>query len=148
MLTVAQAPITTAAIDPNQPTPMIVTITGTPGDGNTALAAAIHGELARVGLPISDQGRRLKYRLDVHVTVGQWETTANSRSRSNGGCEIRKVKSRAPSRNALRFPMVSSMGHGGMTLPMLRTPRLKAYSGCYANRPLSDRGLVEDLSRG
>jgi uncharacterized lipoprotein YmbA len=50
---------------------MIVTITGTPGDGNTALAAAIHGELARVGLPISDQGRRLKYRLDVHVTVGQ-----------------------------------------------------------------------------
>jgi len=71
VLTVAQAPITTAAIDPNEPTPMIVTITGAPGDGNTALAAAIHGELARVGLPISDQGRRLKYRLDVHVTVGQ-----------------------------------------------------------------------------
>jgi hypothetical protein len=35
--------------------------------------------------------------------------------------------------------MVSSMGHGGMTLRMLRTPRLKAYSGCYANRPPIDR---------
>ena len=71
VLAVAQTPVTTAAIDPNEPTPMIVTITGAPGDGNTALAAAIHSELARVGLPISDQGRGLKYRLDVHVTVGQ-----------------------------------------------------------------------------
>jgi hypothetical protein len=62
--------ITTAAIE-DQSTPMIVKITGAPGDGNTALELAIRNELARIGLPISDKARGPRYRLDVYVTVGK-----------------------------------------------------------------------------
>lgn len=59
------------------PTPMIVKITGAPGDGNTALALAIRNELARIGLPISDKARRPQYRLDVYVTVGKARDDGN-----------------------------------------------------------------------
>lgn len=69
--------ITTAAIEADETTPMIVTITGAPGDGNTALAVAIHNELAGIGLPISDKTRGPKYRLDVHVTVGNARDDGN-----------------------------------------------------------------------
>jgi adenylylsulfate kinase-like enzyme len=69
--------ITTAAIEADETTPMIVPITGAPGDGNTALAAAIRNKLARVGLPISGKARGPKYRLDVHVTVGNARDDGN-----------------------------------------------------------------------
>jgi hypothetical protein len=69
--------ITTAAIEADETTPMIVTIRGAPGDGNTALAAAIRNELARIGLPISDKARGPKYLLDVHVTVGNARDDGN-----------------------------------------------------------------------
>jgi hypothetical protein len=68
--------ITTAAIEADETAPVIVTITGAPGDGNTALAAAIRDELARVGLPISDKARGPKC-LDVHVTVGNARDDGN-----------------------------------------------------------------------
>jgi hypothetical protein len=61
------------------------------------------------------------------------ETTATSRSRSNGGCEIQRAKTKAPSGNASSFPKMSLMGRGGMTLPTPPALRLKVYSGCYLN---------------
>jgi hypothetical protein len=71
MLPAAGQSITTAAIEVEESTPMIVKISGAPGDGNTALAVAIRNELARIGLPTSDKTHRPKYRLDVYVTVGK-----------------------------------------------------------------------------
>ena len=69
--------ITTAAIEVEESTPMIVKITGAPGDGNTALAVAIRNELARIGFPISDKTRGAKYCLDVYVTVGKAREDGN-----------------------------------------------------------------------
>jgi hypothetical protein len=71
--------ITTAAIEVDESTPMIVNIAGAPGDGNSALALAIRDELARIGLPISDKVRGPKYRLDVYVTVAKAGNDGNQR---------------------------------------------------------------------
>lgn len=62
---------TTAAIEVDASTPMIVNVTGAPGDGNTALAVEIRNEFARIGFPISHKTPGPKYRLDVYVTVGK-----------------------------------------------------------------------------
>ena len=99
--------ITTAAIEADETAPMIVTITGAPGDGNTALAAAIRNELARVGWPFRTKlvGRSIAWTFMSRLATR--ETTATSRSRSNGGCEIQRAKTKAPSCNASSFPKES-----------------------------------------
>jgi len=77
MVPAAGQTITTAAREVDESIPMIVKITGAPGDGNTALAVAIRNEMARVGLPISDKTRGATYRLDVYVTVGKAREDGN-----------------------------------------------------------------------
>lgn len=67
----------TTAIEADEITPMLVKITGAPGDGNAALTLAIRNELARIGLPISDKARGPTYRLHVYVSVGKARDDGN-----------------------------------------------------------------------
>ena len=72
------------------------------------------------------------------------ETTATSRSRSNGGCEIQRAKNQGTVTQRVELPEGELNGPWGMTLPSPPALRLKVYSGCYPNRPRgSDRGAVE-----
>lgn len=64
------SPQTTAAIPPGneQVVSVVPVVTGAPGDGNTALAAAIQRELARQGITVSQ--RPGAYRIEGQVTLG------------------------------------------------------------------------------
>ncbi len=63
------SPQTTAAIPGNDQVVSIVpVVTGAPGDGNTALAAAIQRELSRQGLVVGD--RPGAYRIEAQVVLG------------------------------------------------------------------------------
>lgn len=68
----ASGPVTDAATAALQPSPVTSgapVVTGAPGDGNAALAAALTRELARQGMPLDRQTGK-PYRVEGQVTAG------------------------------------------------------------------------------
>lgn len=49
---------------------MVPSVTGAPGDGNSALAAALQGELSRQGVAVTQQAAGSTYRVEGKVIVG------------------------------------------------------------------------------
>jgi hypothetical protein len=49
---------------------MVPSVTGAPGDGNSALAAALQGELSRQGVAVTEQAAGTTYRVEGKVIVG------------------------------------------------------------------------------
>jgi hypothetical protein len=125
--------ITTAAIAIDDSTPMVMTITGAPGDGNTALAAAIRTELARIGLPISDSARGPKYHLDAYVTVGKARDHGYQPVEVEWWLQNPEGKHQGTVMRRVELPDVSSMRGGGKILLTPPAARRKAYSGRYLN---------------
>ncbi|MFM9847162.1 MAG: hypothetical protein ACKVP3_08375 [Hyphomicrobiaceae bacterium] len=49
---------------------MVPSVTGAPGDGNSALAAALQGELSRQGVAVTEQAAGATYRVEGKVIIG------------------------------------------------------------------------------
>ena len=49
---------------------MVPSVTGAPGDGNSALAAALQGELTRQGVAVTEQAASATYRVEGKVIIG------------------------------------------------------------------------------
>ena len=104
---------TTGSIGREGPVTAIVpSVTGAPGDGSTSLTAAIQQRATSKGVQLARPAHSARLSRRGQRSPSARPRRASSRSISSGWCAIRRARSSAPYRSAMRSPQARSTAPG------------------------------------